>query len=78
MMIPTDNRLPQPPNAAWHEIASERVPVGEQVVFTDAAKAFVWIGSVSNAETAPPSLAAIGMMTEVKSPAFWSHVADQV
>jgi hypothetical protein len=77
MMIPIDNRLPQPPNDAWKDIATTPVPVGEQVVLTDSEKQFVWIGSVSGETTPPPSLAAIGMMATVKTPAFWSSIADQ-
>jgi hypothetical protein len=76
-MIPVDNKLPQPPNASWHDIAAQAVPVGEQLAFTDSGKQFVWIGAISDDETAPPSLAAIGMMATAKAPAFWSHIADQ-
>lgn len=77
MMIPIDNRLPQPPNDAWEAIADEAVPVGEQLAFTDSGKEFVWIGCISSADVAPPKLAASGMMTSEKSPAFWSRIADQ-
>lgn len=77
MMIPIDNKLKQPPNDAWNDIEADALPVGEQLAFTDADKTFVWIGCVSTDGVSPPKLAASGMMTSEKSPAFWSRIGDQ-
>lgn len=75
MMIAVDNKLPQPPNSNWHDIAT--VPYAQQVAFTDASKTYAWIGYVAD-DTAPlPVLTAGGAVSSDQQPAFWSNLADQ-
>jgi len=77
MMIPVNNRLPQPPNDKWVAIADATPPQSEIVLLTDADKQFVWAGSISGEGAALPVLPATGATSSEKQPVYWSEVADQ-
>jgi hypothetical protein len=70
MALRKDNRLTQPPNEAWVDLADNTLPVQEMVAFTDEAKERIWLGNVATEESLAPTLNGL-------EAAFWSHIADQ-
>lgn len=77
MMVPANNKLPQPPNSNWHDPAVDAPPAGVQIALTDATKTWVWIGQISDVTQALPHLTAGGLVPSDQAPAFWSNLADQ-
>jgi hypothetical protein len=75
MMIAIDNKLPQPPNANWHDLST--VPYAQQIALTDATKTYAWIGYVADDHADVPTLKAGGSVSADQAPAFWSNLADQ-
>lgn len=73
MMLPIDNKLKQPPNSAWSDPAT--APANTTIVLTDAARQFIWLGSVSD-ESVP--LPALEQMTGPLEAAYWALPQDQV
>jgi hypothetical protein len=77
MMVPADNKLPQPPNSKWHDPATDAPPVGQQIALTDATKTYVWIGYISDSQLPLPPLPAGGLVPTNQDAAYWSSLADQ-